>query len=134
MANLKSINNVKKLPFLEQILFTVLWCVLSMYVVWKKSKKYVTHIFLIQSRAGIELHLAWQFDKDKLYVPFEDKNTIPTLYLIIGLIICYHYHKIENSLTWKEMAWVTHETNVLIHQQRENRWLGPIRVEVVSAK
>ena len=104
MANLKSINNVKKLPFLEQILFTVLWCVLSMYVVWKKSKKYVTHIFLIQSRAGIELHLAWQLDKDKLYCPFGDKNTIPTLYLIIGLIICYHYHKMENSLTWKKMG------------------------------
>ena len=74
---------MKKLPFLEQILFTVLWCVLSMYVVWKKSKKYVTHIFLIQSRAGIELHLAWQFDKDKLYFPFGDKNTIQALFYLI---------------------------------------------------
>ena len=57
--NMKLIlNQVKKVAsYGTNLVQCALMCLVNV-VVWKKSKKYVTHIFLIQSRAGIELHLA----------------------------------------------------------------------------
>ena len=130
--NMKLIlNQVKKVAsFGTNLVQCALMCLVNV-VVWKKSKKYVTHIFLIQSRAGIELHLAWQFDKDKLYFPFGDKNTIPTLfnYWPDHLLSLSQNRKLSNlegnGPPMKQMFW---------YINKENRWLGPKGGEVVFAK